>query len=579
MVMENLYIEAENERIDDLPLLHGMLRKMGVQKSIDAVLEIHGNWQGISPGWVITVWLMHILCEKNHLMEPLEKWAEKHLKLLRRITKQPIERKDFTDDRLALCLKYLSKSSAWYEIEQKLGVNIIRVYELERETIRLDATLGSVYHNPETHELFKIGKAKNGLYGPQFKLMLVSLDPMGLPIVIDVAAGNRADDPLYIPAYKRAKGVIGGNGKLVVGDSKMSAKETRATIVMGEDFYLTPLAHAKDEPDLLEQLLAPWYGCEGKCQQIFLPEDLPRDGSAPLDEDAIAYGFEVERTHHYVIDGQEISWTERLLVIRSKAYVKTMQEGIKNRLAKAEEALRNLTPSSGRGKKQFRDEASLQLAIEQILKKYRVQGLLNCSYEAEVTERKVRQYRDNPARVERTIRFQLQVERDEEAINKALFQAGWRIYATNSPGHSLSLSDAVLAYRDQYVEENIFRRLHGKFLSITPLYIQRDDHAKGLFHLLTIAARLLALGDFQAKKALAEENRELAGIFDGSDKRSTATPTMERLLKAFKGIDLIFVHIPGQESQAILTPLTPVQRDILYLLGLHTSLYTDLQYV
>ncbi|MEM7124999.1 MAG: DUF4277 domain-containing protein [Chloroflexota bacterium] len=166
MVMENLYLEAENERVDDLPLLHGMLRKMGVQKSVDAVLEVHGNWQGLSPGWIITVWLMHILCEKNHLMEPLEKWTEKHLELLRRITKQRIESKDFTDDRLALCLKYLSKSSVWHQIEQKLGVNIIRVYELERETIRLDATVGSVYHNPEAHELFKIGKAKKWIVWP-----------------------------------------------------------------------------------------------------------------------------------------------------------------------------------------------------------------------------------------------------------------------------------------------------------------------------------------------------------------------------------------------------------------------------
>ncbi|MEM7125000.1 MAG: hypothetical protein AAF702_01655 [Chloroflexota bacterium] len=403
----------------------------------------------------------------------------------------------------------------------------------------------------------------------------MSLDPFGLPIVVDVAPGNRADDPLYGPAYKRAKGIIGGTGKLVVGDCKMSAKETRATIAAGEDYYLTPLAYAKAEPELLDELLTPWYGRESECQQIFLPEELPTGGSAPLEENAIAHGFEVERTHHYTIDGKEISWTERLLVIRSKAYVKTMQEGIKNRLTKAEEALSNLT-SSGRGKKQFRDEASLKLAIEQIQKKYRAHGLLKYTIEAEVTERKIRKYRDNPARVERTIRFQLHLERDEEAIDKALFQAGWRIYATNSPKHSLSLSDAVLAYRDQYVEENIFRRLHGKFLSITPLYIQRDDHAKGLFHLLTIAARLLALGDFQAKKALAEQKRELAGIFDGSDKRSTATPTTERLLKAFKGIDLIFVHIPGQESQAILTPLTPVQQDILALLGLHTSLYTDL---
>jgi hypothetical protein len=37
----------------------------------------------------------------------------------------------------------------------------------------------------------------------------------------------------------------------------MSALATRATIVAGKDDYLTPLAYRKDEPALLETLLAP----------------------------------------------------------------------------------------------------------------------------------------------------------------------------------------------------------------------------------------------------------------------------------------------------------------------------------
>lgn len=577
MVMKTPFFEAETERIDDLPLLHGMLKKMGVQKNIDKVIRTHGNWEGVSPGWVVTIWLMHILSEKNHLMEPLEKWSEKQLKILKRITKQPIRSKDFTDDRLALCLKYLSKSSDWREIEKNLGINIIRVYDLETEIIRLDATLGSVYHNPDYHHLFKVGKAKDGTYGPQFKLMLSSIDPLGLPIAMDVLPGNKADDPLYVPIYKKTKEITGGIGKLVVGDCKMSTMATRATIVLGKDIYLTPLAHAKDEPALLEKLLEPWYERESECELIFLPEDLPQDGSAPLDDDAIAYGFEVERERSCMIDDEMVTWTERLLVVRSKAYIKTMQEGIMSRLARAEEALRNLTPSSGRGKRLIRDEASLLAAIERIEKKYRVQGLLTSSYEKNVTERQIRKYKETPARVERSVRFQIQVERNQKAIDNALFHAGWRIYVTNGDCQTLSMDKAVLVYRDQYIEENIFRRLQGKFLSITPLYIQRDDHAKGLFHLLTIAARLFALGDYLAKNALAEQERELAGIFDGSDKRSTATPTMERMLKAFKNIDLLFVALKEHGLQVIVTPLTPVQEDILALLGLPTSLYTDLQ--
>ena len=196
---------------------------------------------------------------------------------------------------------------------------------------------------------------------------------------------------------------------------------------------------------------------------------------------------------------------ERLLVVRSYSYVQTMQDGLHRRLAKAEEALRNLTPPRQPGRRQIEGEATPLAAIERIEKQYRVQSLFDMTYEREVEERHVRAYRGKPARVERKVRYQLSVARNAEAIAAAEFRAGWRLYVTNAPEEELSFTDAVLAYRDQIVAENIFRRLHGKFLGLTPLYIQRDDHAKGLFHLLTLGARILALGDYLAKEALAQE--------------------------------------------------------------------------
>jgi transposase len=133
----------------------------------------------------------------------------------------------------------------------------------------------------------------------------------------------------------------------------------------------------------------------------------------------------------------------------------------------------------------------------------------------------------------------------------------------------------VLAYRDQYIEENIFRRLQGKILSITPVYVQRDDHAKGLFHLLTLAARLLALGDHLAKQTLAQDHAELSGIYPGNPKRSTATPTTERMLAAFDNINLTIVPVAGQVHFQV-TLLTAVQLRILELWELPVTLYTQL---
>ena len=102
-------VEGHIERVDDLPVLFGLLKQMGIQGIIDRVIEPHGNWQGLSPGWVVTIWLMHVLSEQNHLMEPVQQWVRRHLVMLRGLTKQRVTELDFTDDRLALCL-YVSAS-------------------------------------------------------------------------------------------------------------------------------------------------------------------------------------------------------------------------------------------------------------------------------------------------------------------------------------------------------------------------------------------------------------------------------------------------------------------------------------
>lgn len=568
--------EGHIERVDDLPVVYGLLKQMGIRDIIDSVIKPHGNWKGLSPGWVVTIWAMHVLSEKNHLMEPVQQWVGKHRVMLRGLTKQNVTELDLTDDRLGLCLEYLHGSSEWHAIEEKIGLRVIRVYDLDTSLIRLDASVGTVNHNPSDHELFQVGKAKNGQYATQFKLMLASLDPLGLPLVVDVKPGNRADDPLYVPSYQRAKQIVKRNEVLIIGDSKMSALLTRGTIVAGQDYYLTPLADQKDEPELLAELLEPWQGQEAKAARIFLPEDLPTDGSQPAEDKAIAYGFTTSRSRSAQVGDEEVVWEERLLVVRSLSYVKTMQASLKERLGKAEAALNNLTPARQRGKRQIEDEGSLLASIERIEKQYRVQGLFHLDYQAEVEERQVRRHLDTPAHVERKVRFHLTVRRNLKAIEAAEFQAGWRIYATNAPQKRLPLTAAVLAYRNQYIEENIFRRLQGKFLSITPLYIQRDDHAEGLFHFLTLCARLLALGDYLAREALAKEQSELKGIFTGNPRRGTARPTTERMLAAFEGIDL-FVLPTETGTQCFLTQLSALQKRILALLGLHCSLFADLQ--
>src|SRR6476660_9019543 len=75
----------------------------------------------------------------------------------------------------------------------------------------------------------------------QFKLMAAVAEPTGLYLAGDVHPGHAADDPLYLPLYRRVRTLLGQTGLLYSGDCKMAALETRAEIASNQDFYLTRL--------------------------------------------------------------------------------------------------------------------------------------------------------------------------------------------------------------------------------------------------------------------------------------------------------------------------------------------------
>ena len=45
------------ERVDDVPLLLAHMQRLGLPTILDAHFPAHGNHQGLSLGWVATVWL------------------------------------------------------------------------------------------------------------------------------------------------------------------------------------------------------------------------------------------------------------------------------------------------------------------------------------------------------------------------------------------------------------------------------------------------------------------------------------------------------------------------------------------
>jgi transposase len=563
-------VEIQTERVDDIPLLIKQQQQMGLAEIIDEIIMPHWRRQGLSVGQTIVTWLTFILSESDHRLSYVEPWVAKHSETLKRVTNPGLRVEDFSDDRLGDVLRYLSDDRSWSVIERELGRRTIRVYQLPQACVRLDSTTVSLYHDPEGTTLIRHGHSKD--HRPdlaQLKVMLATLDPLGAPLVTQLVSGNSADDGLYLPAVEEARAVLGQNGLLYIGDSKMEALSSRAHIAAGGDYYLTPLSLKGSQAKLLSELVQSAVAQEHELVDVYRAPD---DGQEPQ---LIAQGYEISRPQAAIVADQLVEWTERLLVIYSPSLAHSAYRGLQGRLRRAQEKLLALTPAPGRGKRQYDQLAPLQAEAEAILHQHRVVGLLQVTYEQQVSQRSVRKYKDRPPRTEIKVRYQLQLNRDEAAIEAQYRTMGWRLYVLNAPAEKFSLAQAVLAYRGTANIERNFSRLKGRPLGLRPVYLQREDHLKGLVRLLSLALRILTLTEFVARRALEADNQALAGLYPGNPKQQTQRPTSERLLAAFKDITLSLVQLPGQTIVHI-TPLTPLQSRILSLLSLSPAIYTDL---
>lgn len=131
------------------------------------------------------------------------------------------------------------------------------------------------------------------------------------------------------------------------------------------------------------------------------------------------------------INGKIITWKERRLVVRSFKHAHTQEAALRHRLTKAETAITNLTIRH-RGKKRITTLAELQEATDEILKRYKVEDLLDVQCTETIIEHHVRPYRNRPARTETESQLSVCTQIHETALKDAIHRLGWRVYATNA---------------------------------------------------------------------------------------------------------------------------------------------------
>jgi transposase len=568
-------LELTHERVDDVPLLLGFLIQLRLPEVLDRHLPPHPLHQGLSNGWLITVWIAYILSQADHRKSPVQDWVDGLHHTLEALIGQPIRPVEFSDDRLTLVLNRLSDPDAWRQLEADLWQTQCDVDALPPvERVHLDATTSYGYHAIDDDGLMQLGHSKDHRPDlPQIKLMAAAAEPGGLFLAGDVHPGNAADDPLYLPLYRRVRPLLGRTGLLSVGDCKMAALETRAEITANGDFSLTRLPLTGE----VAAQFATWVEAALTGEAVAKVVEIRRE------EELIAQGYEFERAQTAVVGEREHTWTERVQIIRSEAAAQSQATALGRRLERAEAAVRGLTPPPGPGRSQFTTGWELERAVAAVLAEQDVEDLLEVSWERQETSRTkyVGRGRGGPNRRKTTewdVRYQITaVRRNEPAIRHRVERLGWQVQVINLPAERLSLGDALWTYRGGWSAERLFHLFQDQPLGIRPFYVRRDDQILGLTHLVTLGLRVLTLFEVLVRRGQERNDEKLPGLYPGQAKRVTARPTAKRVLEAISRAEITLTWVEsGDEGWWHLPALPKLVKRVLGYLGLSEAVYTRL---
>jgi transposase len=546
--MSETEVKINSERIDDIPLIVEWLKQIEIAKYIDQKLnKPHGNHQGMSYGQLSVLLLTYIITQSDHRLCAVEAWVETHRRILELTTGWSIEEKDASDDRLARVVEELGKQSqARQEIEIKLGRQIIRAYELPTKIARTDTTSFSVNHENQSdteENLLRYGYSKDKRPDLlQYRQLLATLDPMGMPLVSATLKGNGADDPLYFPTWQKIQKVIGHKNFVFIADCKAGSIATRANIAANRGIYCVPLPMSGQNPQFLKQ----WV-LEPPTESIDIR--LPRQSEQEV---AVGRGFEVELGKFWFNPetNKWVRWHERYLVVRSHQLADAAIDSQNKRINQAQLALEKLASKPGT------ELDVLGYKVENILKRYRVTEFFSTmiTEETQTETRHIgrgRPSKNSPQQQVNSIQLQLRIEQIESAIVEAETLAGWRLYVTNASIEQLTLSQSVMYYRDEWLLERGFHRFKRGSLPALPIYFQNQNRITGLMFLLNIALRVFTLMEFVVRQALQQTQESLQGLYDGNPKRKTDRPSAEQMLKAFCNLTLYFLP----DSTVFITPI------------------------
>jgi transposase len=539
------------------PILKSYFEKCAIQRIIEQHVPLDPRRKILSHGQASVAMITGILFQVLQLYRVCQFASETTVleTILPAITPE-----EYFDDRLADTLDALFDYGIG-NLETRITQHMIDAFEIVSEACHNDTTSVSVYgdcDNNRTPDSIRITFGNSKKHRHDLKQLIWSLSvssDSAFPLFQQAYNGNTADVDTYVEQWNNLIDLLGCNDFLYIADSKLITKETMAHIHDNEGFFVAP---------------APMYASYKEVFFLALDEHTSEE-LIPYKEQ-INRGFEVPLT----ITHKGKDYTFRMIIVYDHGLFARKQNTLDRRIKKTTAAFDELKPKLNTYN--LKTKAAIEQACDSIIKKYHTEAFFQYSITNDPITSYKNKKRGRPAKNKppETIavnsdQFKVALYFDDDAFEQALYRCGYYPVITNKASEDFTVEDAMMAHKNQYKPEHNYRRAKSRY-RIEPIYLHTPERIQALLFLFKIALQIIVLIERTARNNINERNKGLDNFMP--NRKDVRNPRTEYLLQAFQYIVRGEMPMPDGNTYGFISELTPLQQDILAILGVPLHCYT-----
>jgi len=555
-----------------LPIINRILERMRLSDILKQCLPTDDARIRLPTERGLLVLLRNILIAREPVYG-VGQWAASYAPGLFDMWHHEVER--LNDDRVGRCLDHLFDALD-ADFIMKAVRRVIDQFQINLDELHNDSTSVSFYGAySEAEEEGRVrgrrtlaitfGHSKD--HRPDLKQLLYILtvsNDGGVPLYFTSANGNTTDDTTHRQTWDLLHQLVGRADFLYVADCKLATSENMNYIARQQGRFITLLPRTRKEDQQFRKRL------------LKQPASIRWDELYTVTKETITKGKVFQQTvDRLSVSAEQMTSSEgyRLLWYHSTKKVERDSQRRARQLQRATQALLELRERLQGPKTRFRERSKVDAAVQEILKKHEVEVLLP----VDVLEQDKPSFRQaskgrpgKDTKYVKHVKKQFDISWSVDPVRVAEAESLDGIFPLITNVQPMTAEQVLRAYKRQPIIEKRFSQLKTDF-AVAPIYLKSVTRVQALLAVYFFVLIVQTLLERELRRAM--EAARITSLPLYPEARACRRPTTRKILDLFDGVQRHELTLPGCEPEVMVTELSPLQKQVLKLLGISQDSY------